>query len=141
VAHRPLRSVVALAALSDINAGMKIQNNVTVIDQGDNVRVWYRPNSAYFVEGPGPDKLPPAFRIREPVSATRAPPSALSLLLPLRPRVKVELLSPKRRSKLGRRFVASGRPRTGEEDCSRRGEAYAEGDPKEDERDGGGFVG
>jgi hypothetical protein len=92
-------------------------------------------------EGPGPDKLPPRLRIREPVSAIRAPLSALSLLLPLRPRVKLELLSPKRRSKLGRRFEMSGRPRTGEVDCSRRGEAYADGDPKEEERDGGGFVG
>lgn len=87
--------------------------------------------------------LPPRLRIREPVSATRAPLSALSLLLPLRPRVKVELLLPKRRSKLGRRFITSGRPNelTGEEDCSRRGEANADGDPKEDERDGGGFMG
>lgn len=92
-------------------------------------------------EDPGPDKLPPRLRIREPVSATRAPLSTLSLLLPLRSRVKVGPLSPKRRSKLGRRFATSGRPRTGEEDCSRRGEAYAEGDPNEDERDGGGFVG
>jgi len=93
------------------------------------------------VEGPGPDKLPPRLRIREPVSAIRAPLSTLSLLLPLRPRIKVEPLSPKRRSKLGRRFTTSGRLRIGEEDCSRRGDAYADGDPKEDERDGGGFVG
>ena len=91
--------------------------------------------------GPEPDELPPWLRIREPVSAIRAPLSALSLLLPLRPRLKVELLSPKRRSKLGRRFATSGLPRIGEEDWSRRGDAYADGDPKEDERDGGGFVG
>jgi hypothetical protein len=62
------------------------------------------------MEGPAPDKLPPRLRIREPVSATRAPLSTLSFLLPLRPRVKVELLSPKRRSKLGRRLTTSGRP-------------------------------
>lgn len=44
---------------------------------------------------------------------------------------------------LGLRFMTSGRPNelTGEDDCSRRGEANADGDPKEDERDGGGFVG
>ena len=92
-------------------------------------------------EEPGPDELPPGLRIREPVSTIRAPLSTLSLLLPLRPRVKVELLSPKRRSMLGRRCARSGRPRTGEEDCSRRGDAYADGEPKEEERDGGGFVG
>jgi len=92
-------------------------------------------------EDPGPDKLPPRLRIREPVSAIRAPLSTLSLLLPLRSRDRVEPLSPKRRSKLGRLFTTSGRLRIGEEDCSRRGEAYADGDPKEDERDGGGFVG
>lgn len=91
-------------------------------------------------EGPGPDKLPPRLRIKEPVSAIRAPLSTLSLLLPLRSLVNVGPLSPKRRSKLARLFITSGRPRTGEEGCSR-GEAKADGDPKEDERDGGGFVG
>jgi len=118
----------------------KIQNTITQDNQEKNGRVW----QSYLMEraeDPGPDKLSPRLRISEPVSATRAPPSSLSLLLPLRSRVSVGPLSPKRRSKLGRRFPASGRPRTGEEDCSRRGEACAEGDPNEEERDGGGLVG
>jgi len=131
---------------------MKIQNNITEVSKAI-IGVYERGQVASYpvegisfdlsMEGPGPEKLPPRLRIREPVSATRAPLSALSFLLPLRPRVNVELLSPKRRSKLGRRFTTSGRPNelTGEDDCSRRGEAYADGDPKDDERDGGGFIG
>ena len=131
---------------------MKIQNNVTEVSKAI-IGVYGRGRVASYpvegisfdlsMEGPGPDKLPPRLRIREPVSATRAPLSTLAFLLPLRPRVNVELLSPKRRSKLGLRFTTSGRPNelAGEEDCSRRGEAYADGDPKDDESDGGGFMG
>jgi hypothetical protein len=133
---------------------MKIQNNVTEVSKATTDVYESGQATSYPVEGisfdlsaegpgPGPDKLPPRLRIRDPVSATRAPLSTLAFLLPLRPRVIVEPLSPKRRSKLCRRFTTSGRLNelTGEDDCSRRGEAYADGDPKDDESDGGGLVG
>jgi len=135
-----------------INMCMELQNNVTevskaIIEVSERGQVISYPVEGISFDlsmvGPaGPDKLPPRLRIREPVSATRAPLSTLAFLLPLRPRVNVEL-SPKRRSKLGLRFTTSDRPNelTGEEDCSRRGEAYADGDPKDDESDGGGFMG
>lgn len=94
---------------------MKIQNKVTDVSKttmsanDGHVLCEVVFSFSLNIEGPAPDKLPPRLLIREPVSATRAPLSTLSLLL-LRPRVNAEPLSPKRRSKLARRFTTSGRP-------------------------------